>query len=63
MIKINIVIDLRGKFKESMYIRLEEGKKKGRIRKNAHNTTNQVLKLKLKLKVHVTQNREFHVLV
>ena len=44
MIKINIVIYLRAKFKESKYIMLEEEEEKGKKKKNAHNTTNLVLK-------------------
>ena len=42
MIKINIVIDLRIKFEESTYIRLEEERKEKKI---AHNATNLVLNL------------------
>ena len=63
MIKLNIVIDLRAKFKELTYIRLEEEEKEKRnTKKNVQNTTNLVLKL-LKLKVHVTRNQVFQVLV
>ena len=43
MIKKNVVIDLRAKFEESTYIRLEEENRKKK--KNAHLTTNLVLKL------------------
>ena len=42
MIKIHIVIDLRAKFGESMYIRLEE-KEKDKKKKNAHSATLRVI--------------------
>ena len=48
MIKINIVIDLKAKFENSTYIRLEEEEgeeeeEKRKKKKNANNVTNQVL--------------------
>ena len=61
MIKTNIAIDLRAKFQESTYIRLEEEekrKKKKKVQYNHHNTS-----IKFTLKVHITLNREFQVLV
>ena len=63
MIRLKIVIDLRAKFEELTYIKLEEEEEeKRKKKKTAHITNNLVLKLKLKLKVQLTRNREFQFL-